>query len=315
MKLHAAVTQYVIYRKSLGEGFLCNESHLKAFVRAVGQKKNLSDVQTNRVDTFLAGRGSITATWHGKYRALRGFYRYAMSRGYTKTSPLPKAIPKQPQPLVPYIYTVKELRAFLDACFTFQKSPTVLDPYTLRTLLLLLYGAGLRIREAVLLMRADVDLTQSLITIRETKFQKTRLVPVGPRLTQALLRYVQHCQREGRPQSPTGHFFTGRNGKGLCRSTISNSFIGIRKRAGIFRTDGGRYQPRLHDFRHTFAVHRLTAWYKQGADVQKWLPVLSVYLGHARLAATSVYLTMTPTLLEEAGRRFEHYAFKEASHD
>lgn len=315
MKLHAAVTQYVSYRKALGEGFRTNENYLKAFFRAAGQEKNLSDIHASQVSAFLTGKGPVTATWHIKYRALRGFYRYAMSRGYTKTSPLPKAIPKQPQPLVPYIYTVKELRALLDACFTFQKSPTVLDPYTLRTLLLLLYGAGLRVGETVFLTRADVDLTQSLITIRETKFQKTRLVPVGPQLAQALLRYVQHCQREGRPQCPKTPFFTGRNGKGLCRSTISNSFIGIRKRAGIFRTDAGRYQPRLHDLRHAFAVHRLTAWYKQGANVQKWLPVLSVYLGHGRLAATSVYLTMTPALLEEAGRRFEHYAFKEASHD
>jgi len=67
--------------------------------------------------------------------------------------------------------------------------------------------------------------------------------------------------------------------------------------------------------RHSFTVHRLTAWYKEGADVQKWLPVLSVYLGHHRLEATSTYLTMTPALLEEAGRRFEQYALKEVAHD
>lgn len=316
MKLDAAITQYVNYRKSLGIGCRSHEYQLKAFVRAVGGKKNLSDVQSDQVSAFLTGRGGpVTVNWHCKYGTLHGFYHYAISRGYTKTSPLPKVIPKPPPPLVPYIYTVKELCALLDACFTFQRSPHVLDAYTLRTLLLLLYGTGLRVGEAVRLTQADVDLTQSLITIRETKFQKNRLVPVGPRLTKALLRYVRYCQREGRPQNPEASFFTGRNGKRLCRSTISNSFIGIRKRAGVFRTDGGRYQPRIHDLRHTFATHRLTAWYKDGADVQKWLPVLSVYLGHARLAATSIYLTMTPTLLGEAGRRFEHYAFKEASHD
>jgi integrase len=96
---------------------------------------------------------------------------------------------------------------------------------------------------------------------------------------------------------------------------MENVFRRICEKAGICRTDGARYQPRLHDLRHTFAVHRLTAWYKQGADVQKWLPVLSVYLGHHYLAATSVYLTMTPALLHQANLRFENYALKEKFHD
>jgi len=315
MKLHIAVNQYVAYRKSLGDSFQTNEKALKAFVRAVGQKKNLSDVRGKQVDIFLAGKGPITAYWHNKYRALRGFYRYVLSRGYTKISPLPITIPKRPQPLVPYIYSIKELRALFEACFTYQKIRGQIEPSMARTILLLLYGAGLRIREAALLTLADVDLTQSLITIRETKFRKTRLVPVGPQLTQVLLHYIQHCQREGHSQSTKAPFFINRNGKGISLSTIENNFQQIRKRAGICRTDGGRYQPRLHDLRHTFAVHRLTTWYKEGADVQKWLPVLSVYLGHTKLAATSIYLTMTPTLLEEAGKRFEHYAFKEVCHD
>ena len=81
------------------------------------------------------------------------------------------------------------------------------------------------------------------------------------------------------------------------------------------RSDGARYQPRLHDLRHSFAVHRLTSWYRQGADVQTLLPYLSTYLGHVNLAATQVYLTMTPELLQEAARRFQQYAFEERYHD
>ena len=82
---------------------------------------------------------------------------------------------------------------------------------------------------------------------------------------------------------------------------------------GIYR-DGASYQPRLHDLRHTFAVDRLTSWYRQGACVQKLLPVLSVYLGHAHLWATAVYLSMTPDLLAEANARFERYAQQEVKH-
>lgn len=316
MRLYTAVNQYIAYRRSLGGGFKTDGSILDAFVRAMGQGTALADVKPESVSKYLAGKASVITThWHRKYIALRWFYRYALSRGYIGISPLPVAIPKQPQSFVPYIYNTKELRALFDACFNYQKIKRGLEPYMVRTLLLLLYGAGLRIREAISLTLADVDLGQALLTIRETKFRKTRLVPLGKQLTQILLEYAAQRQRENYSQNPDVPFFVGRNGKAIKKGTIQKAFRHIRKKAGIRRTDGARYQPRLHDLRHTFAVHRLTAWYKQGADVQRLLPVLSVYMGHVCLSSTSTYLTMTPTLLEEAGRRFEQYAFKEASHD
>jgi integrase/recombinase XerD len=106
-----------------------------------------------------------------------------------------------------------------------------------------------------------------------------------------------------------------RGGGRVNQYTLENCFRRVREKAGIRRDDGARYQPRLHDLRHTFAVHRLTSWYRQGADVQKLLPQLSVYLGHVHLAATQVYLSMTPELLAEANARFERYAGKEGKHD
>src|SRR6185437_7656552 len=115
---------------------------------------------------------------------------------------------------------------------------------------------------------------------------KTRLVPFGPQLFQALAAYAE---RRDAPVPPAGEgepFFTTRQGSRVNQGTLEASFQRVRKQAGICRADGARYQPRLHDLRHTFAVHRLTSWYRQGADVQKLLPKLSVYLGHAHLAAT-----------------------------
>ena len=96
---------------------------------------------------------------------------------------------------------------------------------------------------------------------------------------------------------------------------LSLAFVKAAAEAGIKRNDGGRFQPRLHDLRHTFAVHRLTSWYRQGADVQKLLPQLATYLGHVRLRDTQVYLKMTPELLQAASQRFECYAGKEGGHD
>jgi len=98
------------------------------------------------------------------------------------------------------------------------------------------------------------------------------------------------------------------------KNTIQEAFQRLREHTGIRRSDAGRCQPRLHDLRHTFAVHRLTSWYRQGADVQNLLPYLSTYLGHANLRGTQVYLSMTPELLQEAAARFDHYVWKE-DHD
>ncbi len=317
MKLRTAVNQYIAYRQTLGADFKSSSGRLKAFVREMGPRINLVDVKSEFVSKYLAGKTPIiTSNWHEKHHILRGFYRYAFSRGYITTLPLPVVIPKRPPPFVPYIYSVKELRALFDACLSYQKMKSWrLEPYTIRMLLLLLYGAGLRISESIYLTLADVDLIQSLITIRETKFYKTRYVPLGNQLNQALLQYIEHRQSKKYPSNPDAPFFIGGDGKALNRSVIGQAFSLIRKKAGIRRTDGASCQPRIHDLRHTFAVHRLIAWYKAGSDVQRLLPILSVYMGHVCLESTSTYLTMTPTLLEEAGRRFEQYAFKENFHD
>jgi site-specific recombinase XerD len=106
----------------------------------------------------------------------------------------------------------------------------------------------------------------------------------------------------------------GRNGEAVLQCTLHNSFKRLRECAGVRRSDSSRYQPRLHDLRHAFAVHRLTAWYREGANVQRLVYHLSVYLGHAHLADTQVYLTMTPELLQQANARFERYARGEGRH-
>jgi integrase/recombinase XerD len=315
MKLRKIVEHYVTYRKTLGELFLTNERILLSFVRAIGRQANLHDIKPKQIDKFLAGTGPLTATWHIKHQALRGFYGYVIGRGYIKKSPLPMAIPKRPPPFVPYIYTRQNLRMLLDASFTYQKNRGRLEPYMVHTILSLLYGAGLRIKEALMLTLSDVDLTRKLLIIRETKFRKTRLVPLGKHLIHELSQYAARREKEGYAQDSDAPFFIGRNGKSVNQYTIEDAFRRICEHGGIRRTDGATYQPRLHDLRHTFAVHCLIAWYEKGADVQNLLPILSVYLGHHHLAATSVYLTMTPTLLNQANNRFQKYASLEAPHE
>lgn len=309
MKLSEAVTQYVEYKQSMGMRFQTEKRTLRSFCRTVGDVA-LADIKADAVYAYIAGTGPVTRFWHRKHEALRGFYRFAIGRGYTDVSPLPKLVPKAPPAFVPYIYSQDEIRRLLDAVTICENPRSKLQPHTCRVLILLLYGAGLRISEALALTLADVDLTAAIITIHESKFYKTRLVPIGPDLTGALADYAAQRSTDylTRPEAP---FFVSRTGTSLKRQTAENTFTRLRTHAGVKRDDGSRFQPRLHDLRHAFAVHRLVSWYQQGADVQRLLPHLATYLGHLHIAATQHYLTMTPELLREASRRFERYAREE----
>ncbi|WP_256754804.1 tyrosine-type recombinase/integrase [Mesorhizobium sp. Mes31] len=109
-------------------------------------------------------------------------------------------------------------------------------------------------------------------------------------------------------QGETSFLLANRDGTRLASSTVQAAFGALRRIAEVHRTASGRQVPRMHDLRHSFAVHSLTAWYRRGADVQRLIPVLSTYLGHSDLEGTKVYLSMTPELLQQASLRFARYA-------
>ena len=302
MTVHHAVEQYVKVKRSLGFPFHAENVILTAFAKAMG-KVSLSQVKPRAVRAYLDGKGPVTRHWHRKWETLRPFYRYAMARGLVRHSPLPAHAPKLDVTFTAHIYTQQELRALLQA-ITPERTGE-LAPQTVRALLLLLYGAGLRISEALNLEPQDVDLSERLLCIRQSKFFKTRWVPIGPKLT-----LVLRAQERQQPAAARSHprFFLTNRGTPISRSTSERIFAKLRSAAGVQRTDGGRFQPRLHDLRHSAAVHRLVAWYHAEADVQSLLIKLSAYLGHVDLAATQKYLTWTPELRTQAKERFARYA-------
>jgi site-specific recombinase XerD len=166
----------------------------------------------------------------------------------------------------------------------------------------------LRFSEATRLTLADVDMTEDVLTIRATKFYKSRLVPIGSQLATVLANYMPPRRRGALAQGEASFLLANRDATRLASSTVQAAFDALRRIAGVHGSAGGRQIPRLHDLRHSFAVHRLTAWYRRGADVQRLLPVLSTYLGHSDLEGTKVYLSMTPELLQQASLRFARYA-------
>jgi site-specific recombinase XerD len=312
MKLNQLINQYIIYRKSLGEKFKTNETCLKGFCRKIGPSKNIKDVTEDMINDFLYGNAdTITSSWFVKHTALLGFYRYALTRDYVAAIPLPSILPKRPQPFVPYIYSKKELKLLFDTALNYQKNRSHISPYMVHVVLILTYSLGLRIHETVSITLGDIDVDNSVLTIQQSKFYKSRLVPFNQKIKEIIKSYLQWRKKQNQPQSAGSALFLGKNCQPFKANTMQGIFRRIREKAGIKRDDDTHYQPRLHDLRHTFAVNRLTSWYQENKNVQQLLPILSTYLGHKQLAHTTVYLTMTNDLLQEANRRFEKYAIGE----
>ncbi len=311
MRIGCLVKEYVAFKQALGFHFLTNDSMLQAFTRSVGAETDAAEISDQQISKYLQGTGPLTRTWHVKHNALVGLYRYAIRNSYVSKSPLPKVVPKLPPTIVPYIYSRNELKRLIKATASYQRNRSSLRPATVRMIILLLYGAGLRGHEAVSLTLGDVDLANALVTIRNTKFNKSRIVPLGKQLTQEMVQYADNCKNDDHSIDSSAPFFVLHTGEPVNHDTLRGAFQRIRKHACIERHDGARYQPRLHDLRHAFAVHRLISWYQQGKDVQRLLQHLSIYMGHVHIAATQVYLTMTPELIELANQRFKNYALGE----
>jgi integrase len=309
MILREAINRYVLWRQAHGAKFTTASSLLRRFLGHADGDDVCDAVTMGQVLSYLA-EGPATRLRQNKYYALAGFWRYAISRGHANRSPMPDDAPRSPVRAPPYIYSRDELVRLFDPATVeaSRRGAVQLDAATFRTLLLLLYGAGLRYGEATRLTLADVDLANAVLTIRATKFYKNRLVPVGPHLAAVLERHVSRPRRAELAEKGDTLLLANRDGTPLASSTAQAAFDALRRVAAIGRVAGGRTIPRLHDFRHSFAVHRLTSWYREGADVQRLLPVLSTYLGHANLEGTKVYLSMTPELLAQASLRFARYA-------
>ncbi|MBU0754327.1 MAG: tyrosine-type recombinase/integrase [Planctomycetes bacterium] len=307
MRLSEVVSLYLSHKRALGHRFRAEEAILRSFYKVMGDGP-ITTVEAKAVQAFLRGKGPVTEYWVRKYRVLSGLYRFALARGLADVSPLPRHVPKPTAPaFVPYIYSHEELKRLLDAVPAACAGRVPIKPEVLRYLLLLLYGAGLRIGEALALTLKEVDLGQGCLSIRETKFFKSRLVPLGKDLTRLLTEYIVRRQ-ERHAASAEAPLFCFRDGSPLSQSAARSAFRRLRSCAGVLREGGARRQPRLHDLRHTAAVHRLIAWYRSGADVQLLLPKLATYLGHVDLSGTQRYLTLTQELLQQASMRFEHYA-------
>jgi integrase/recombinase XerD len=204
----------------------------------------------------------------------------------------------------PHIYSPADVRRMLDIARSYPSPRAPLRPLSLHTMLLLAYCAGVRRSELAHLDLSDVDLQRGTITIRETKFFKTRILPLPDTVMVELRGYLDARRHAGAPQDPQSGLFWHDQGNGRYTSTaIAWLLVDILRRAEL-KPLRGRTGPRLHDLRHSMVVNRILEWYRSGINPQDKLPFLATYLGHRDINSTLVYITVTQDLLQEASERF-----------
>lgn len=230
--------------------------------------------------------------------AVRGFARY-LAGIYPGTEIPPLGLmPYRQRWRQPFIYSIADIEALKAQARFSIRSP--LRAATYETLLGLLAAGGLRIGEAIKLDRSDIDWSEGLLLIRESKFGKSRLVPLHSTAMEALTAFAElRDELEPRPIEPS--FFVSQTHKRLSYAVVSQTFRRLVDAAGVGA--GALSAPRLHDLRHTFAVRTLLRWYRTGEDVQAKIPWLSTYLGHREPASTYWYLSAAPELLSLAAAR------------
>jgi integrase len=240
--------------------------------------------------------------WAVRLGTVRAFARYLAALDPATEIPPSGLIPAPSNHrIVPYIYTDDDVLALIAAA---GRLPSVHLADTYQVVIGLLAVSGMRVGEVVRLDHDDVDLGQGLLTIRDSKFGKSRQIPVHPSTVEALRGYAERRDaRRPRPDSrrtahgPSAAFFTSTTGTRLLRDNISTVFPRLVRQADL--PPAGRRRPgRLHDLRHSYAVRTLISWYRQGLDVEQRLPMLSTYLGHVAPKSTYYYLSAVPELLE-----------------
>lgn len=233
---------------------------------------------------------------------VRGFARYMTGLDPRTEIPPTQLIPARRKRRTPFIYSSADIQSLMRQARTDIRYALVAA--TTETLIGLLAVTGMRISEAINLDRADVDWADAMLLVRESKFNKSRYLPVDPSTLDALRRYA--AARDRLCPNPLGpsFFVSLRHGR-LDDCAVQKTFRRLCEQAGVGAT--APLPPRMHDLRHSLAVNTLLRWYREGVDVQAHLPVLSTYLGHLNPAYTYYYLSAAPELLAHAAGMRDSY--------
>jgi|TARA_R110000772_G_scaffold205498_2_gene315856 integrase len=298
--LRDALERYINMRRGFGYKLKCSALLLSHFVTHMDEQG--ATIITSKLALDWVTKEAGPLTWQNRLSAVRGFARH-LSSTEPRTQIPPTGILEARQRHIPYIYSDQEITTLLNAMLAVH-SAKGLHRWTYHSIFGLLAVTGLRVGEAIRLEHHNVDLDGGILTIRDTKFGKSRIVPIHPTTVTVLADYARRRNAHRfKNVSPT--FFIGEQGRPLNHSALHLAFRTVSREIGLRRPGDAYSGPRIHDLRHRYAVATLLRWYRDGEDVEQRLPVLSTYLGHSDIMSTYWYLSAYPELMEHAALRLQ----------
>lgn len=310
--LAAELSEFLAFKRRRGIGYIRAEFMLRSFDRFVAKKRK----HGRKIEVDKAIISWLESRPHRKpisismdLSVLREFWKHLRRRDPVPHAQEPRwpQLPSEPD-FVARVLSLDDVRLLLSSISRLSRPRFRHSLY--RMLFLVLYCTGLRIGEALRVRVGDVDLRRDALFIADSK-GRSRWTPFHRSLKTELLRYIRDRDAfVGHIAQPQDMLFVGVGRRKLSHSTASGTLCKLFRDAGL-KPRQGRVGPRVHDIRHTFAVHRLTRWYRQGVDLHTRLPWLSAYMGHVDMLGTETYLNATPELMALAASRFQkHYARK-----
>lgn len=292
--------EYLAVRRALGYK-LVGEAQLLAGFVAFAEQVGAVVVTTELAVAWTTATNSVSPVYLSRrMRAVRSFARYLRSLDPATEIPPVDLFPSRKHRPTPYLYSDAEVAALMGAA---RELSQPLRAATFETLIGLLAATGMRISEAMRLDRDDHDKANGLLIVRDSKFGKSREILLHPSTVKALTGYAEQRDRLSPcPSAPS--LLVSMRGTRLLHETVQPTFRGLLRQAGL-EPRSPSCRPRIHSFRHSFAVNTLIDWYRDGGDVAARLPLLSTYLGHVDPAATYWYLSAAPELLGLAAERLE----------
>jgi integrase len=301
-KLASHLNEYLDLRRKLGFRLRAAGGLLRRFV-LFARKKRASFITTKlALQWATQPRNCQPSQWANRLGMVRRFAHYVSGTDPRTEIPPQDLLPHRYHRKPPYLYSDREVCRLIKVTGQIP-SPKDLRAISHSTLFGLLAVTGMRLGEAIGLDRKDVDLVQGLLTVRQAKFNKSRLIPVHFTTRKQLVAYARLRDRLC-PHPHTSSFFISERGTRLSHFTVRRWFVIVSRRIGL-RSPTDRRGPRIHDLRHRFACRTLLNWYRRDLDVEAHLPKLTTYLGHAHVADTYWYISATPELLRLATERLE----------
>lgn len=303
-----AMRAFLDHQRALGKRFESEESTLKTFDRFLADRKisALAEITPRLMREFVQSRPRAAArSYNLLLSGLRRWFDWLVSHEHLTSSPLqlePRRITGRKPP---FLFRHTEARQLIALAAKLHDHNVRHRGLVYPMIFTLIYGLGLRVSEAANLRLRDIDWHRGVLAIEETKFLKSRLVPVGPKLLARLRHYIEARQAlAGRMESSDPLFSLGKDRMRPIRThCVSDMFQRLCRKLGV-KVPSGIAAPRLHCLRHSFAVNTLLRWYRQGINPQDRLLQLSTFMGHVHPSSTAVYLTITAELLDEANDRF-----------